>query len=232
MWEGGHSQQDQSTALLERQLCPASTPPQPSKAPASKRQHSHCPTGHSYLVKAADKSHDEIHSFLCFFIYRQPAGICQRGRAGRAVEALATGESQGDLPSTQPHAHSPGTAFFLCSSWLEVTGRGAALLELGRPLCPGLMGRKGPEAHCPSLPTPWSPSAVFSWERLCWGWRPAPSCPGIQATLCLSPRTAAVIVPGKRDPGLVQGVLVGPSPAQPHGAPRSPSCSGCIVVVS
>lgn len=40
------------------------------------------------------------------------------------------------------------------------------------------------------------------------------------------------MVPGKRDPGLVQGVLVGPSPAQPHGAPRSPICSGCSVVVS
>lgn len=36
-----------------------------------------------------------------------------------------------------------GTAFFLSSSWLEVMGRRAALLEPGRPLCPGLRNMLG-----------------------------------------------------------------------------------------
>lgn len=90
------------------------------------------------------------------------------------------------------------------------------------------MGRKGPESHCFSLPMLWRPSALcFSWERLCWGWHPALSCPGTQVTFCLSPRTTVVIVPGKQDPGIMQGVLVGPSPAQPlaHQAAVAASCS-------
>lgn len=136
--DNGHSQQDQSTGdavPCEKAALPSQHPSTAQKGPsATKCQHSHCPAGHSYLVKGADKGHDEIHSFLCFFVYRQPAGICQRGRAGRAAGAVGTGESQGDLPSTQPCAHAPGTAFLLSSSWLNVVGRGAALLELGNML--------------------------------------------------------------------------------------------------
>lgn len=43
--------------------CPVRKAALPSQHPST-TQHSHCPAGHSYLVKAADKGHDEIHSVL------------------------------------------------------------------------------------------------------------------------------------------------------------------------
>ena len=130
----------------------------------------------------------------------------------------------GALPSVQPHAPSPGTVV-PCASGLEgarQTGCDAGARRSGEsPQCSGLRSwlAAGQEKSPRPIARPWSTSWVPSALSLLGSWHSG----SITAT---TRRTPAASVPGNGDAGVERGALAGPRPAQTHGAPHSPICSG------